>query len=166
MIQRNEYVLNLFGLLQRNPYSTATHLRTVDPEDSSTLAELMIDAYRGTIDYEGETLTDAVCEVEAYLAGERGGRPLLNDSHLAFADTLPVGACLVADAYEGQSPLIAYAMVRAEWKNRGIGKQVLWAALHSLREHGYRKVRAVITAGNAHSERLFERFGFQKVITQ
>jgi hypothetical protein len=33
--------------------------------DRGRLAELMLDAYRGTIDYEGETIVEAVAEVDA-----------------------------------------------------------------------------------------------------
>jgi ribosomal protein S18 acetylase RimI-like enzyme len=106
----------------------------------------MIEAYRGTIDYDDETVEDALGEVQTYLAGGRGGRPLLDDSRLAFAGPHLVGACLAG-----------------EWKNRGVGEQLLRAVLSALREQGHQEVRAVITEDNVPSERLLGRIGFQKI---
>ena len=37
--------------------------------DQQILAELMLDAYRDTIDYDGETIGDAIHEVESYFSG-------------------------------------------------------------------------------------------------
>ena len=165
MTKRYEYSLDLSDFDQRSLSMSAAdlQLRAAQPADTNALAELMIDAYRGTIDYDGETLKDALGEVQAYLAGERGGRPMLNDSRLAFAGSLLVGACLAVNWNERQLPLIVYVMTCVKWKNRGVGKQVLWAVLHALREQGNREVQAVITEGNTTSERLFGRMGFQKV---
>jgi hypothetical protein len=55
-------------------------------------------------------------EIQAYLAGQRGGQPLLNLSCLAFAGPQLVSACLAGDWQERQQPIIAYVMTRAEWK--------------------------------------------------
>lgn len=165
MKRRHEYSLNLSAFEQHSPSTSIAHLelRPARPADSSMLSELMIEAYRGTIDYDGETIDDAIREVEAYLAGERGGRPLLNESRLAFAGTQLVSACLVGEWRERQLPLIAYVMTHAAWKNQGVGKLVLSAVLQVLCQRGYRQVRAVITEGNVPSERLFDGTGFRKV---
>ncbi len=131
--------------------------------DASALAELMIEAYRGTIDYDGESLDDAAREVNAYLAGKRGGPALLNESRLAVDGHQLVGACLAADWRERQATLIAYIMTHGAWKSQGLGKQMLSAVLQALRQQGYLQVRAVITEGNIPSERLFGRLGFARI---
>jgi RimJ/RimL family protein N-acetyltransferase len=165
MTRRHEYSLTLSDFNQPHPpmMGTRLQLRAGQPTDASALAELMLDAYRGTIDYDDETLEDAMGEIQAYLAGERGGQPLLNLSRLAFAGPQLVSACLAGDWDERQQPMVAYVMTRAEWKDRGVGQQALWAVLQALREEGYREVRAVITEGNVPSERLFGRIGFHRV---
>lgn len=165
MIKRHEYSLDLsqFDVSEASISVAGLELRPAQPLHKSALAELMIEAYRGTVDYDGENLDDAIREVEAYLAGERGGRPLLNESRLAFADNQLAGACLVAHWRERQMPLIAYIMSHARWKNQGLGKHMLSAVLAALHNVGYRQVRAVITEGNIPSERLFGRLGFLKV---
>lgn len=69
MPNSNEYFFNL----SKTPLANASlnestfQIRTVQTADASLLAELMIDAYRGTIDYDGETFNDALAEVNAFL---------------------------------------------------------------------------------------------------
>jgi RimJ/RimL family protein N-acetyltransferase len=167
MPKRFEYFLDLSDSDRCRSSTTEPdlRLRPAQPTDSQVLAELMLDAYRGTIDYNDETLDDAVSEIQAYLAGKRGGQALLSASRLAFEGSVLVSACLVGDWHERQCPLIAYVMTRAPWKNLGVGQQALCAVLQALREQGHREVRAVITEGNTPSERLFGRLGFQRVST-
>jgi hypothetical protein len=43
-------------------------VRAVSPGDLLKLAELMLDAYRNTIDYEGEGIAEALAEVEDYFS--------------------------------------------------------------------------------------------------
>ncbi|NOK60810.1 MAG: hypothetical protein GFH27_549289n207 [Chloroflexi bacterium AL-W] len=128
--------------------------------DVRVLAELMLDAYRGTIDDDGETLDDALIEVQTYLSGERGVVPLLDDSYMAFMERAMVGVCLVGEWSAKQRPLITYIMTGSDCKGLGIGQHLLWATLCRLAEHGYFEVLAVITEGNTSSERLFSRMGF------
>jgi hypothetical protein len=46
--------------------------RPVLPDDAPALAQLMLDAYRGTIDDEGETGEEALAEFNAMLDGKYG----------------------------------------------------------------------------------------------
>ena len=52
-------------------------VRRLTIADRDALAQLLLDAYVGTIDYEGETLAEAGEEVGAWLAGS----PLLAQSY-------------------------------------------------------------------------------------
>lgn len=165
MPNRNEYFLNLSEYLpSENPqYVSEFQVRTVNIADAPLLAELMIDAYHNTIDYDGETVEDALSEVSAFLAGERGGPPWLQMSFLAFSDSRLVGACLTGEWLEKQTPIIAYAMTRAAWKKKGIGRLLLLQVLNALINEGCPEVRAVITDGNKASEKLFLQLGFKMI---
>ena len=166
MAKRFEYTLRLLDFVPPNASrdDNELELSPVQAADAPSLAELMIDAYRGTMDDDGETYDDALAEVHAYLNGERGDPPWLTMSRQAFVNTRLVGACLVAEWSERQLPIIAYLLTRAEWKRRGIGRQVLSSSLKALREKGFSEVRAVITEGNEPSEKLFRQLGFQKIV--
>jgi hypothetical protein len=58
--------------LNSAPGPTDIACRTVAPSDQEALAALMLDAYRGTVDYEGETLEDAFREIGHTLSGSYG----------------------------------------------------------------------------------------------
>jgi RimJ/RimL family protein N-acetyltransferase len=122
----------------------------------------MLDAYAGTIDDDGETLADARKEIDSYLAGS-AGKPLLSASGLLFVSNTLASACLASYWDQEGSPLIAYLMTGASWKNRGFARLLLREVLHSLIDRGYTQVRAFITDGNLPSEKIFRREGFARV---
>ena len=111
-------------------------LRPARPSDERTLAELMLDAYRGTIDCDDETTVEAIAEIEPYLRGERGGAPMLDVSRLAISEEILVSACLVTEWDERHQPLIAYVMNKANSKNHGLARQVLSAVMNELKAGG------------------------------
>lgn len=123
----------------------------------------MIDAYPGTVDFDDETIEDAINEIQAYLDGERGGVPLLQFSRLALREDTLLSACLVAEWEQRQQPIVAYIMTRANSKNQGVARYLLTSVLRLLQDAGRTSVGAVITEGNTASERLFMSLGFERV---
>jgi L-amino acid N-acyltransferase YncA len=166
MTNRNEYSLKLseYRRTDASLNDAVLRIRPVQAADTLLLAELMIDAYRGTIDYDDETFDDGLAEVNAFIVGERGGPPWLAMSYLALVDSHVVGACLTGEWSERQLPVIAYVLTSANWKKQGVGRQLLFRVLDALNENSYPEVRAVITEGNTPSENLFLKIGFQRVV--
>lgn len=145
-------------VLTKHP--TGGALRSPDPMETEQLAELMLDAYRNSVDFTGETTDDALVEVEGYFAG-RSGEPLRNCSWVYENNGALLSACLVS-LYAG-APLIAYVLTLSPWKGRGLGSFLLRQSLLSLQDAHYAEVRALITDGNRPSEAVFTRFGFTPV---
>lgn len=86
--------------------------------DVGALGPLMLAAYRGTVDDEGETLAEATAEVERTLAGDYG--PFLGDcSFRANNGGRIVGACMVT-LWKG-CPLVAHIVVHPDAQRKGIG---------------------------------------------
>jgi hypothetical protein len=131
--------------------------RNVSADDTEALAHLMLEAYRGTIDYEGEDIGDARDEVSSFF----GGEPDLEHSLVAEVGGTIASAVLVS-TYEG-SPFISYVMTLPEFKNQRWGRRVVAAALAGLAGAGHREVGFYITDGNLASEALFRSLGAQKV---
>lgn len=129
-------------------------MRAPTEADLHPLAELMLDAYRGTIDYDGETLGQAVNEVERYLAGPAE----LDWSLLAIAGD-EIQSAVLMSLSEG-NPVVGYVMTRATAKNRGVASALLDAAVARVWASGHRELRAWITEGNGPSETMFLRAGF------
>lgn len=151
---RHHYVIDLEEAAVADPWlDFEVDLVTASPEDTERLAELMIEAYRGTIDDDGESLGEARQEVETFMKGS----PLLDSSHVAIVDEDVAGAILVGRWRE--EPLVAYVMTRPEFKNQGLGTVLVRASIRSLREAGAKRVHAFITDGNVASEALFRGAG-------
>jgi len=133
-------------------------------EDLQKLAELMLDSYRDTIDYDGETINDAVREVQSYFSGLRDDSTWLNLSWLGFVEDSLACASLVSFWKDRNAPIIAYVMTSSHWKGKHLATLGVARSLQSLVESNHNKVYAVITEGNLPSERVFTRIGFERVV--
>ena len=124
--------------------------------DRDELALLLLDAYRGTIDDEGEGEAEARQAIDHYLSRlrpaysvviEEGGQPV------AMSFVVVVGGRHFIDP-------VATAAAR---KGRGLGTEAVLHSLGALAGDGVVDVGAVITDDNVASERLFRRLGFARV---
>ena len=158
---RHQYHLNLtpYTLYPSHLFPLSPFLlRNPTPADLPTLAALMIDAYTGTIDYDGETLEDAKGEVQSYFNGA-SGEPLLDASCMCF-DGETLASAILTSFWEG-TPLVAYVMTSAGYKGQGLARALLHKSLIRLKEQDHTQVRAFITEGNTPSETIFKTIGFQ-----
>jgi len=136
-------------------------LRRPRPDQVGALGELLLDAYRGTVDDEGEDLAASMREARMYFDGKQGGPAMLADSVVAWRGDVPVAACLVAEWTEHRCPFVAFVATRADSKGAGVGRLLLAVSVRRLSRAGHREVRAVITRGNRPSEALFRSLGFE-----
>lgn len=155
--QKLRYEIELSDL---TPVAMPDHLqvRSISRDDLEDLARLMLDAYVGTIDYEGEGLEDAIEEVTSFLDDDQA---LLDRSYLVDDDGTIASAVLVSLA-EGR-PFIGYVMTRASHKNQGLARLVTTTALERLAGDGHETVILYITEGNTPSEELFRSVGAVRV---
>lgn len=162
--RRFEYVFeleNFSHLITPGPFVEATW-RNPSIADQHILAELMLDSYRGTIDDDGETIDDAIREVDSYFSHQDSG--WFDYSWLAFIENDLVCASLVGFWKDRNSPIIAYVMTNQQWKGKRLATIGVSRSLQSLAENNYTKVYAVITEGNFPSEQVFTRMGFKRSI--
>ena len=129
-------------------------------DDAAALASLMLDAYRGTIDFEDDdTLDTARHEVDGYFAPERG--PMPEHSFVAWDDDIAAAAVLVCRHEE--QPFISFVMTAAAHKGRGLATALTQLALASFHAVDEREVHLWVTRGNDPAERIYERLGFRDV---
>jgi ribosomal protein S18 acetylase RimI-like enzyme len=139
--------------------------RAVVPADKEALAELMLDAYRDTVDYNNETLADAILEIEHTLSGSYG-RFLAGCSFVVADEARLSSATLVTLPDEGmpsECPLLAFAITRKRDQRRGLASALILRSAAALREHGYRRLGLAVTAGNEPARRLYAQLGFRRV---
>lgn len=146
--------------LEERAVSPEPRRRPVERSDAAALGELMLAAYRGTVDDEGETLEDAVGEVEQVLAGSYG--PFASDASFVVEghDGL-VGASLVA--ISEPRPLLLYLVVRPDAKRRGIGTALLLQSGNALLAAGHAELDLFVTEANEPAVALYRKLGFRVI---
>lgn len=136
--------------------------RTVGPADADALADLMLDAYRGTVDYNGETIADARAEIGRTLAGYYG--PFSPDCSFAVEERGALqSATLVALLDEGltdPTPLLVYTMTRPGAQRRGLASALILRSAEALRAAGHNRLLLMVTAANLPARRVYDRLGF------
>ncbi len=159
MKKRHEYFLKFAGNHQFPIPDDGFKLRHPTQNDLDNLGTLMLDSYRGTIDYEDETLEQCREEMTESLDGKYGES--LEDCSWLLCSAAELAAACLSILWQGEKcAFITFVMTGSEWKGKGLAAVVLQSTLASLQRSGYREVRAVITDGNEPSERLFKRAGF------
>lgn len=133
-------------------------IREVRRDDAEALASLMHEAYRGTIDDDGETLDDAGEEIRKTFAGEYG-EPLDACSFVAAWPDGRLASASLITVWEGV-PLVAFTMTHPEAKGKGLAGALLARSLDTLSRLGYREVSLVVTEGNEPATGLYEWLGF------
>ncbi len=158
MSRRLRMVLSLEPTAAVPPVPSPLTIRPVREDDREGLAVLMLEAYRGTVDDEGEDLGGAREEVRRTFDGQYG-RFLPGSSVVTEDERGLVGATLVT-MWEGL-PLVAFTMTRPDMKGRGVATALMTRSLDLLRDAGHDSVQLVVTEGNDSAIRLYERLGFR-----
>lgn len=124
--------------------------------DRDALANLMLAAYRNTIDDEGETMKEALEAVEYMLV-----QSIRAHSFVAKVDDVAVAMSLVVKLRG--TYYIDPVAVAASHKRNGLGTRIVKTSLASLAECGVTEVGATITDGNVPSECLFAYLGASRI---
>lgn len=137
-----------------------TSFRSISESDAEVLGEIMLEAYRGTIDSEGETLEDAIGEVKGTLSGKYG-KFLWDVSLIAEIESTPAAAILFTWSEKDNMPLLAFSMTHAKFKGRGLASTLIRAGLSKLAEKDYKECCLVVTNGNEPAFSIYKKIGFQ-----
>ena len=137
---------------------TSWPCRPIAADDIPALGALMLAAYQGTVDYEGETLDDAIGAARSMLAGRYG--PFLERcSFVAEQAGQAAGACIIT--LWNDRPLVCDIMVHPALKNQGLGTFLLKRSARALFEQGYGELVLYVTVGNDNAQHVYEKLGFQ-----
>lgn len=148
--------------LRKQEINDTWNCKSISKKDARVLGVLMLEAYRDTIDYEGETLRDAISEVEETMNGKYG--PLLQKcSFMIEEDGQAHSASLITWSEEMCMPLLAFSMTNPKFRNHGMAGFLLKKSINSLLEEGYVELYLVVTKGNDSAQHLYEKLGFQEI---
>ena len=126
------------------------------------LAEVFLDAYRDTIDDEGESLQDAFDEVKNVLAGAYGA--LADEYSAVIVDGSGVlSALFVAKAPNGKL-FIPYVVTAKRCGRRGLARALIQRCLERAQRDGVDQVELYVTEGNDGAVALYRSLGFEVVL--
>lgn len=129
-------------------------------QDLHRLAGLMFSAYRGTIDYTGESVEAAVEEVAKTFAGTYG-LYMPQHSYVVERESTLVSATLITR--RERVPLLAFAMTAPDWKRTGLARGSIGNAMQDLYEAGETQLDLVVNAKNRAALDLYLSLGFRPV---
>ena len=114
-------------------------------------------AYAGTFDDQGQTRSSYESEAARTVAGGYG--PV--QWHASLVAEAPEGEAIGATVvtHDRGQLLLAFALVAAAWRNRGLGAALIVRSGNRLAAAGRSEWTLAVTAGNP-AQHLYERLGF------
>ena len=136
-------------------------MRSPDPNDLDSLAELMLAAYTGGSDVDGdETIEEARGEIQQTFDGGYGAfMPEL--SSLVMDEGRIVAATLIT-LFE-KCPLVTFTMTHPDWKRQGLGRATLCRSINLLLEAKWGTLDLVVTVDNTPAVNLYRKMGFREI---
>lgn len=135
----------------------AAGVRAIVAADEAGLGELLHRAYAGTIDDEGESLEQACAEVRKTFEGAYG--EFNRECSIVVEREGRVVSATLITRYQDR-PFVAFSFTDPAFKNQGLARACMVAAMGALRAQGEREVRLVVTVANAPAVALYRRLGF------
>jgi predicted GNAT family acetyltransferase len=136
--------------------------RNPRPEERELLAHLMLAAYRSAADDEGETIAEALQEVDDVLVS--ANRPFIPEASFVIeVDAAPASASLIS-LFRG-APLVTHLMTHPRYKRSGLGTSALLSSANALREQGWSSLSLYVTDSNASALALYRKLGFHTTST-
>ena len=145
------------AVLAPAPRSLIAGLRAPVAADAGALARLMLAAYAGSVDDEGEDEADALVEVGKTFDGDYGTFDAASSKLVARAQEL-LHATLIT-RWQGR-PFVAFAMTAPAARRVGLARACLISAMQDLRDQGEGEIRLVVTLANLPARTLYESLGF------
>ena len=146
-------------LLSEQKFKKIWNCRNISEKDISSLGMLMLESYRGTIDYEGESLEDSTSEIRNTINGQYG-HLLKQCSFVIKENRHAISACIVTWSEEEKLPLLTFSMTHTDFKNLGMGSFLIKKSINALISQKYRELYLIVTEGNKEAQHIYEKIGF------
>ena len=138
-------------------------VRNIALSDGQLIGRLLYDAYKGTIDDEGDDINAAIAEAQETLQG-RYGNVILDASFAAFAESSDDFASItLVSEYPKANPLLAYAATHPQHQKRGLSTQLIRKSLAALKAAKVERLHLVVTKENVQAVRIYQRLGFHHI---
>jgi GNAT superfamily N-acetyltransferase len=157
---KNRYIMQLD--LRSRLAQPAHAARNPRLEEREPLAHLMLAAYRGAADDEGETIVEALQEVDSVLLS--ADRPFMAEASFVIEVDATLASASLVSLFRG-APLVTHVMTHPHYKRRGLGISALLSSANALREQGSSSLSLYVTDSNEPALALYRKLGFQTTST-
>jgi ribosomal protein S18 acetylase RimI-like enzyme len=134
--------------------------RALRAGDAPALGRLAFDAYRGSVDDDGQDEAWHREDMEGTLAG-RYGELLGHSRVIAVAQDGPLAAAVLLTWHE-RLALLAFCLTDPAWRGRGLASHLIATSARALEADGHREMHLAVTDGNP-AQALYQRLGFRVV---
>jgi GNAT superfamily N-acetyltransferase len=152
--------LLMFKELAFTEHHKIPNSRMISKEDGILLGQLMYDSYKGTIDYEGETLEQSIEEMKGTLGGKYG-EVNFPASFIVLEGKLAISAVIFVDFKKENMPLLAFTMTHPEFQGRKMSQALIKMGMNVLQEQGNKECCLVVTEGNQPAQSIYDKLGFK-----
>ena len=136
-------------------------IRPVDKDLIREIAEVMLEAYMDTPDYEGETLNDTIKEISMVFRGYYGD--FLEDaSFMGFDEDGRIASCLFVCNFKKEATL-TYLFTRKDQLEKGYATELIQAAENALQEAGFDRIALFVSKENKPALNLYLHLGFMEI---
>lgn len=146
--------------LKDTSYTYPKSFVLADEVSLEAIAEAMMDAYRDSVDYEGETLDDTLEELENVMSGYYG--EFISEASFVIMDKEVVQACVLICLYRDE-PTITYNFTRQSAQRMGYQTLLIGRAAEILYDKGYHSLYLYMHTENKGAYRLYQSLDFQEV---
>ncbi len=136
--------------------------RSLSKNDIELLGKLMLDAYRGTVDVEGDETLDAITEIRDTFTGAYG--PVLKSCSFVIEKNGQALSAIIITNWDGTpQPLLTFTMTHPTAKNQGMSSFLIKKSVNALLEQGYTDLYLFVTANNLPARHVYEKLGFEVI---
>lgn len=152
--------------LRKQDFQKYWSYRNIETRDINSLAILMLEAYRNTIYYTGETLEDAISEVQGTFDGKYGS--ILEKCSFVIENNEQILSTTIITWWQENEnvshiPLLAFSLTHPSYKNQGMATFLIKKSINALLAQGYTELYLFVTEGHASAQHLYEKIGFQVI---
>ncbi|MBO0470648.1 GNAT family N-acetyltransferase [Enterococcus sp. DIV0242_7C1] len=126
--------------------------------DKGKLADHLLNAFKGTIDDQGEDLKQWQNEVNQFFQGKYG--TILKEHSYYHLSLGKITGSVIVSLFR-KIPLIIYLAVDPASRGSGLSYELMEQVLSSFTDTTYKHIFLVVTSGNTSAKRVYDRLGFE-----
>lgn len=125
------------------------------------IAKAMLDAYEGTVDYEGEDLKGCIKELHGLIDGKYGD--FVKEASYFIEKDGEIASAVFISLWK-EKPLVTYVFTMKKHSGHHMARALLLKSIDSLRRMGYEELFLFVTVANENAVKLYRDIGFVPIV--